>query len=178
MEHWNRLPGEAMESPSVEIFETYLGAYLCDLLQGTCFSRGVGLNDPLRFIPTSVILWTVGSDRVDGQMSWLMLRGKEVRWDLMVSPRGVSVGVSSDTKLLCASSMYSLAVRGKAVGWDRSMICEGSQVCVVADTSLGMGNSMFIHTALSLYLSCYNSFPSLLHSVKCFTITFKCNNKC
>jgi len=31
-EHWNRLPREAAESPSMEIFKTQLDAYLCDLL--------------------------------------------------------------------------------------------------------------------------------------------------
>ena len=31
-EHWNRLPSEVVESPSVEIFKTQLDAYLFDLL--------------------------------------------------------------------------------------------------------------------------------------------------
>jgi len=31
-EHWNRLPREAMKSPSMEIFKTQLDAYLCNLL--------------------------------------------------------------------------------------------------------------------------------------------------
>ena len=31
-EHWHRLPGEAVESPSLEIFKTHLDAILCDLL--------------------------------------------------------------------------------------------------------------------------------------------------
>ncbi|GAB0175622.1 hypothetical protein GRJ2_000027400 [Grus japonensis] len=31
-EHWNRLPREAVESPSLEIFKTYLDAILCNLL--------------------------------------------------------------------------------------------------------------------------------------------------
>ena len=42
-EHWSSLPREIVESPSMEIFKTYLDAYLCDLLQGTCFSRGLAL---------------------------------------------------------------------------------------------------------------------------------------
>ena len=31
-EHWNRLPREAMKSPSMELFKTQLDAYLCNLL--------------------------------------------------------------------------------------------------------------------------------------------------
>jgi len=32
MEHWNRLPREVVESPSMEIFKICLNAYLCYLL--------------------------------------------------------------------------------------------------------------------------------------------------
>jgi len=32
MQHWNRLPREAVESPSLEIFITHLDAVLCSLL--------------------------------------------------------------------------------------------------------------------------------------------------
>ena len=52
MEHLKGLPREALESSSMEIFKTWLDAYLCDLLQGACFSRGVGLDDLLRSLPT------------------------------------------------------------------------------------------------------------------------------
>ncbi|KFQ15757.1 hypothetical protein N330_07805, partial [Leptosomus discolor] len=31
-EHWNRLPREVVESPSVEIFKTHLDMILCNLL--------------------------------------------------------------------------------------------------------------------------------------------------
>jgi len=31
-EHWNRLPREIVETPSMKIFKTCLDAYLCDLL--------------------------------------------------------------------------------------------------------------------------------------------------
>ena len=32
MEHWNRLPRETVESPSMEIFKSCLPVYLCNLL--------------------------------------------------------------------------------------------------------------------------------------------------
>jgi len=31
-EHWNRLPREVTDSPTMELFNTQLGAYLCDQL--------------------------------------------------------------------------------------------------------------------------------------------------
>ena len=31
-EHWNRLPKEVVESPSLEIFKTHVDTYLCDLV--------------------------------------------------------------------------------------------------------------------------------------------------
>jgi len=51
-EHWNRLPGEAVESPSLEIFQTHVAAVLCSLLWVTLLGQGVGLGDPQRALPT------------------------------------------------------------------------------------------------------------------------------
>lgn len=48
-EIWNKLSRQVVES-SVEIFKIHLGTHLCDLLQGTCFSSGVELDEPKRSI--------------------------------------------------------------------------------------------------------------------------------
>ena len=40
-EHWNRLPREVVESPSMEIFKIQMDTFLRILLEGTCFSRGL-----------------------------------------------------------------------------------------------------------------------------------------
>ena len=56
MEHWNRLPREAVESPSLEIFKTRLDAVLCSLLWVTLLGQGVGLGDPQRPLPTPTAL--------------------------------------------------------------------------------------------------------------------------
>ena len=32
MKHWNRLPREVVDSPSLEIFKTHLDAYLCNMM--------------------------------------------------------------------------------------------------------------------------------------------------
>jgi len=45
-EPWNRLPREAVESPSLEIFRPRLAAVLCSLLWVTLLGQGVGLGDP------------------------------------------------------------------------------------------------------------------------------------
>lgn len=54
-EHWNRLPREVVWSPTLEIFKAHLDTFPRNLLQETCFSRGLdatisrGLPQPLRF---------------------------------------------------------------------------------------------------------------------------------
>lgn len=45
-EHWNKLTREVGMSPSPEILKTHLDTFPYDLLQGTCFSSGVGLEVP------------------------------------------------------------------------------------------------------------------------------------
>lgn len=55
-EHWNWLPRVVVESLSLEIFNTQLGAFLYNLLQGTCSSWGIGLDDLQRSLSTPMIL--------------------------------------------------------------------------------------------------------------------------
>ena len=55
-EPWPRLPREAVESPSLEIFKTHLDAVLCSLLWVTLLGQGVGLGDPQRSLPTPTML--------------------------------------------------------------------------------------------------------------------------
>jgi len=55
-EPWPRLPREAVESPSLEIFQTRLNKILYSLLWVTLLRQGVGLGDPQRSLPTHNIL--------------------------------------------------------------------------------------------------------------------------
>ena len=55
-EPWPRLPSEAVESPSLEIFQPRLDAVLCPLLWVTLLGQGVGLGDPQRSLPTPAML--------------------------------------------------------------------------------------------------------------------------
>ena len=56
METWPRLPREAVESPSLEIFKPCLNKVPCSLLWVTLLGQGVGLGDPQRSLPTPTIL--------------------------------------------------------------------------------------------------------------------------
>ena len=44
-EQWDRLPGDAVESPSLEIFKTHVDAVLCPCSRCTCSSRVFGRGD-------------------------------------------------------------------------------------------------------------------------------------
>ena len=55
-EPWHRLPRGAVESPSLEIFQTCLDAVLCSLLWVTLLGQGVGLGDLQRSLPNPTIL--------------------------------------------------------------------------------------------------------------------------
>ena len=53
---WVRLPGEVMESPSLETFKTHLDAFLWELLYVIALAREVGLDDFQRSL-LSPSLW-------------------------------------------------------------------------------------------------------------------------
>jgi len=55
-EPWPRLPRDAVESPSLEIFKTRLDKVLYSLLWVTLLGQGVGLGDPQRSLPPPTIL--------------------------------------------------------------------------------------------------------------------------
>ena len=55
-EPWPRLPREAVESPSLEIFQPSLAAVLCSLLWVTLLGQGVGLGDPQGALPAPTTL--------------------------------------------------------------------------------------------------------------------------
>ena len=61
-EPWPRLPREAVESPSLEIFQTRLDAVLRSLLWVTLLGQGVGLGDPQRSLPSPAMLWFRASE--------------------------------------------------------------------------------------------------------------------
>jgi len=62
-EPWPRLPREAVESPSLEIFQPRLDTVLCSLLWVTLLRQGLGLGDPQRSLPAPAMLgfWDFGA---------------------------------------------------------------------------------------------------------------------
>ena len=69
-EHWNRLPRDVVESPSLEIFKTRLDTVLCSLLWVTLLWQGGGLGDPQRSLPTLNILWFYGQLQLNSTSQW------------------------------------------------------------------------------------------------------------
>ena len=58
--HWSRLPREAVDAPSLEVFKTRLGAALGNLIESVASlpSPGGGRTRwSLRSLPTQAILW-------------------------------------------------------------------------------------------------------------------------
>ena len=72
-EHWDRLPREAVESPSLEIFKTPMDAFLHNLLWGTCCSKGLD--------------WMIPANSYDSVIMLLMKQYSESR--LVRQPRGI-----------------------------------------------------------------------------------------
>lgn len=53
-QHYNKLPGEAVESP-LEVLKTHLDAVLYSVLKVSLLEQGVALNDLLRSLPTPTV---------------------------------------------------------------------------------------------------------------------------
>ena len=87
-EPWPRLPREAVESPSLEIFQTCLDTVLCSLLWVTLLGQGVGLGDPQRSLPTQTILWfcdsVIHSNHSTLINSWAKLNKKNKQTDIFM----------------------------------------------------------------------------------------------
>lgn len=83
--HWNRLPGEVVESPSHETFKTCLDAYVYNLLEEICFSRELGSMmsrgpfQPLRFHDSDCAEHRAGSRRGSQAQSSTSFHSKQAK---------------------------------------------------------------------------------------------------
>ena len=75
-EPWPRLPREAVESPSLEIFQPRLDAVLGPLLWVTLLGQGVGLGDPQRSLPTPTML--AFCDKNTAKLFWVLRHRAEI----------------------------------------------------------------------------------------------------
>ena len=75
----NSLPREAVESP-LEMLKTCLGASLCNMLQATCFSKWVGLDDLQRSFPTVMIMWFYVQWRYTHTHTYIYIFMNRNRW--------------------------------------------------------------------------------------------------
>ena len=69
-EHWNRLPREAVDSPSLRYSRPAWTKSCAACCRRHCFGRRVGLDDQQRSLPTPNILWFC--DSVLSIALWLM----------------------------------------------------------------------------------------------------------
>jgi len=101
-EPWPRLPREAVESPSLEIFKPRLDAVLCSLLWVTLLRQGVGLSDPQRSLPTPTMLGFCDSVKTQGFGSSGLLSVPEAEFGKAENSVEKSIQVKLSWCLPCA----------------------------------------------------------------------------